>query len=201
MARRKDHTAPELKALILHAGEKIMLSKGLNGLTARALARAIGYTPGTIYNFYRDMDALITDINYGTLGRLHDFCREHTATSPPDLSRVKALACAYVDFAHKNIRAWETLFAHTRKDDRKARLPKHYQERLMELFRLIEDTLQECLKIPAAQARTTARLLWACLHGITALTLDGRLNMVGVEQPHAMIDDLLRKYLADYSVP
>ena len=195
MARRKDHTPEELKGLLLQAAEKIVYSKGMGKLTARALAAAVGYTPGTIYNVYKDMDDLILDINYATLGRLQDYCREKMRATPADFSRIRALAYAYVDFARENIRAWETIFAHTRKRGGKPRLPKHYQQRLGDIFRLIEDALQECLGMQADIAGPTARLVWASLHGITVLTLDGSLGLIGVDDPHPMIDDLLRRCL------
>lgn len=198
MARRKDHSPAELKQLILNSAEKILYSKGLKSLTARGLALVIGYAPGTIYNFYKDMDSLIVDMNCATLGRLQDFCSERTKDLPPDFSKIKALAYAYVDFAHENVRAWETIFASTRKGEKKTRLPKHYQQQLHDVFQLIEEALRECLHIPAADAPKTARLLWACLHGITVLTIDGRLNLIGVDNPHHMIDNLLQRYLAEY---
>jgi AcrR family transcriptional regulator len=197
MARRKDHTPDELKALILQSAEKIINTKGLEKLTARALALAVGYTPGTIYNLYKDMDAVVLDINFITLGRLHAFCQTRVQGMQPGFKKVKALAYAYVDFAHQNVRAWETLFAYTHKG--KTRPPKPYQQRVQDLFQLIAATLQECLKMPQAEAASSARLLWSCLHGITVLMLDGRINLVGVEQPHTMIDDLLEKYLATYA--
>jgi AcrR family transcriptional regulator len=198
MARRKDHTPGQLRTLICSEAEKLIHHKGLDGLTARALAEEIGYTPGTIYNFYKDMDALVIDINFETMGHLYDLCQKRIEKLPPNFSKIKALAYAYVDFAHDNTRAWETVFATTRKGDKKVRLPKHYQARLLKLFSLIEFTLEECLNMPNKAARSSARLLWACMHGITVLTLDGRLNLVGVQKPHDMIDDLLQKYLVQY---
>ena len=195
MARRKDHSPDQLKALIRVEAEKLIYHKGLGGLTARALAKEIGYTPGTIYNVYRDMDALIMDINYETLGRVHDLCQNRIENLPSDFSKVTTLAYVYVEFAHENVRAWETLFATTYKGEKKIRVPKHYQERLLDIFQLITKTLQECLKISSKEAPRTARLLWACLHGITVLTLDGRLTLIGVDDPHQMIDDLLQRQL------
>ena len=190
MARRKDHSPQELKQLILSSAEKIIYSKGIEALTARALAKAIGYTPGTIYNFYRDMDALIIDINYATMGKLQAFCFERTKDLPKDFTRVKAFAYAYVDFVDNNLRAWQTIFA-----KKKERIPKYYQQRLIDIFQLIEVTLHECLGISTEEAANAARLLWVCLHGITQLTIDGRLRLIGATNPHAMIDDLLQKYL------
>lgn len=198
MARRKDHTPEQLQKLICDSAKNIIENKGLAGLTARSLAKKIGYTPGTIYNFYRDMDALVVDINFETLGRLYDFCQKKIENVPADFSRVKALAYAYVDFAHQNVRAWETVFATTYKGEKKVRLPKYYQGRLLKLFSLIESTLRECLQMPVPEVQATARLLWASLHGITVLTLDGRLNLIGSDNPHHMIDDLLQKYLARF---
>lgn len=195
MARRKDHTPEQLKTLVRSTAEKLIYKKGLHGLTARALAKEVGYTPGTIYNVYRDMDTLVTDINYETLGRLYQFCQERIRGLPKDFSKVRTLAYAYVDFAHENQRAWESIFATAYKGDKAPRLPKDYQQRILNLFEHIEITLQECLNFPPDRAHITARLLWACLHGITVLTLDGRLTLVGVEEPHEMIDDLLEKYL------
>ncbi|MGB9152644.1 MAG: TetR/AcrR family transcriptional regulator [Alphaproteobacteria bacterium] len=198
MARRKDHTPEQLKALILSAATKLIEHKGSGGLTARALATEVGYTPGTIYNVYRDMDALITDINYETLGNLYSFCQTRLERATPDFSKIRALAYAYVDFSHANIRAWETLFNGSRTNTGPSRLPKAYQQRILSLFQLIEDVLVECLGLPVANAHRSARLLWACLHGITVLTIDGRLKMVGIEKPHKIIDDLLERYFSQH---
>ena len=195
MARRKDHSPEQLTRLIRSAGEKLIHDKGLDGLTARGLADEIGYTPGTIYNVYKDMDDLVLDINFETLGQLYTLCHSQTDSLPANFSKVKALAYAYVDFAHDNLRIWETLFSTSRQGKRKPRLPKHYQQRLLEIFRLIENVLKESLDISSREAPKMARLLWACLHGITVLTLDGRLNLIGVDEPHHMIDDLLERYL------
>ncbi|MBY0428455.1 MAG: WHG domain-containing protein [Alphaproteobacteria bacterium] len=193
MARRKDHTPEALKALIRQSAQKLIVGKGLGALTARNLAKAIGYTPGTIYNFYRDMDALVTEVNYHTLDELEQNCLERIADKPKNFKMVQALAHAYVDFAHQHRHAWETLFSMSRTG---AKLPKSYEQKLAQLFGLIERVLQECLALPMQEAKRSARLLWAALHGITVLTLDGRLRLIDATPPHEMIDDLLKKYFA-----
>src|SRR6202042_2582563 len=38
------------------------------------LKKKKGNAPETIYNLYRDMDALTTEVNYSSLKQLHDFC-------------------------------------------------------------------------------------------------------------------------------
>ncbi len=169
----------------------------MDGLTARALADDIGYTPGTIYNIYKNMDAVVLDINFATIGSLFDYCDTQTANLPADTGKVKALAYAYVDFAHQYTRAWETVFAVPASGTHHP-LPEAYEARLGALFTLIETTLMECLPISMRTARSSARLLWACLHGITVLTLDGRLKRLGADHPHKMIDELLHNYLSGF---
>ena len=199
MARRKDHSPQELKEAIRAAAEKIIYAKGLNGLTARALAAKIGYTPGTIYNFFRDMDAIVTEVNYATLKRLYDHCLEKLKGARPGHEAIKSLAYAYIDFAHTHERAWRTLFNEANRNALPAKLPVHYQQCITDLFELIETTMQKNLNIAAGEAAHAARLLWACMHGITSLMLDGRLAFIGIEQPHMIVDDLLNKYLKDYA--
>jgi AcrR family transcriptional regulator len=199
LARRKDHSPEELKAAIHQAAEKLIHTKGLHGLTARALAKAIGYTPGTIYNFYRDMGALVTEVNYVTLKSLHEYCVQRVKSAKPGYESLKSLAYAYIDFAHMHERAWRTLFIETNRSAKPARLSAHYQKCISDLFKLLEETLQKNLDIPANEAAHAARLLWGCLHGITSLMLDGRLSLVGVRKPYETVDDLLSKYLKEYA--
>jgi len=72
MARRKDHTREELKALILQSAWQIVEEQGLPQLTARNIGKAIGYVPGTIYNVFPSMEILQLHLNGITLQRLSD---------------------------------------------------------------------------------------------------------------------------------
>ena len=46
-------------------------------LTARKVAQAIGYAPGTLYNLFRNRDEMILHLNGRTLDRL---CRDRTVS-------------------------------------------------------------------------------------------------------------------------
>lgn len=196
MARRQDHTPDELRGMICRAAEKIVAAEGVAALTARRLARDVGYAPGTIYNFYADMDALIVAVNEATLQRLHAYCQARLRRTRPDFTRVRRLAHAYIDFARTHELSWRALFAATAVAA--DQLPETYRQLLTALFQMIEITLRESLSMSRVEAVKAARLLWASLHGITALGLDGRLALIGAPAGHVMVDDLLRKYLAQY---
>ena len=195
MARRKASETKPLKEKILEGAIEIISTRGVKMLTARNVAAIIGYTPGTIYNFYRDMDDLVTEVNYATLCRLEKNCRACVAGLPNDMNKVRALALAYVNFANDNQNEWETLFAGSR---HKHQLPDAYKKRVIDIFNFIEMSIIECVPIPPAEADRTARLLWASLHGITILMLDGRLKLTGADDPHALIEDLLKKHFSSF---
>lgn len=194
MARRKDHTRDELKDMLRQTAEKIIKTKGIEHLTARALATQIGYSPGTLYNIYPDMEGLKQDINFHTLGRLLGACQNAVTAAPPGPASMRALAKAYLDFAQAEPRLWSMIFTDTRDSSGTTQLPGPYRERLDALFAVIEKALHDNASIPPKQRGLTARLLWSCLHGIAVLTLDGRLRLVGAHDPAPMIDMLIERF-------
>ena len=56
MGRRSTHSPQQLRELILDAAQEIIDVHGLAGLSAREIARRIGYSPGTIYNMFDNLD-------------------------------------------------------------------------------------------------------------------------------------------------
>ncbi len=72
MGRRSDHSRDNLRAMILEAARAILAADGLRGLTARRIAKAIGYSPGTLYNFFTNIDELILHVNAQTLDVVYD---------------------------------------------------------------------------------------------------------------------------------
>ena len=59
MARRSDHSREELYVMALAAAREIAEKDGLRGLKARRISREIGYTVGTLYNVFSNLDDLI----------------------------------------------------------------------------------------------------------------------------------------------
>ena len=72
MGRRSDHSRDELYTMALAAARKIAEKEGLRGLTARRIAREIGYTVGTLYNLFDNLDGLIVHLNGTTLDTLYE---------------------------------------------------------------------------------------------------------------------------------
>lgn len=194
MGRRSEHTPEGLRALIIEASEGIMATHGLAGLSAREIARSVGYSPGTIYNIFESLDDLILQIE----GRLLDDLDARLASLPTDepaALRVLHLARAYLAFTSERPRLWNLLFEHHLPPN--VAIPHWYQEKLDALLRRVEVALRPLLpEKDQASVTRAARVLWAGVHGITSLSTADKLSSVTAESAQHLVDDLVKNYLA-----
>ena len=59
MARRKDHSPEELKALVIEAVLGFLQEQPAEKLSLRQLAKMVGYSPGTLINLFGSYAHLI----------------------------------------------------------------------------------------------------------------------------------------------
>jgi AcrR family transcriptional regulator len=193
MGRRSEHTPEGLRALIIEACETIITSSGLAGLSAREIARSVGYSPGTIYNMFENLDDLILQVE----ARLLDDLDARLANLPGDGSpeaRVLRLARSYLDFTIERPRLWNVLFEHHLPAG--TPVPGWYQEKLDALMHRVELHVRPLVPdADRATAARAARVLWAGVHGISSLATSDKLSIVASDTAHTMVDDLVRHYI------
>ena len=119
MARRSDHSREEIREMALTAAEKIVSKQGHAGLSARKVAGAIGYTVGTLYLVFENLDDLILQVNGRTLDRLHDqMVKDQTRYQDPR-KRLLQLGHTYIRFADEDPHRWEMIFERRSKQGQK----------------------------------------------------------------------------------
>lgn len=193
MGRRSEHSADSLRLLILEASEKIISTNGLSGLSAREVARSVGYSPGTIYNIFENLDDLILQVEGRMLDEL-DARLAALSTDKPTDQRVLELAHAYLAFTTERPRLWNLLFEHHLPPTMP--VPAWYQHKLDALMQRVEGSLQPLVSgADHAAVVRAARVLWAGVHGITSLATADKLAIVTSETAVALVDDLVRNYL------
>ena len=188
MGRRSDHTREELRERILSAGEELVAQSGASGLTARRLADRIGYSVGTLYNFFEDLDDLVVHINGRTLDHMYTACARVTKRPGPE-EALRAYARAYLRFTKEHDRLWAMVLDGSSHHHRE--LPDWYQAKVARLLGLVEQALAPL--IPGDKDRKrSARVLWASLHGISSLAGASAV----VENPPELVNDLITRYVA-----
>lgn len=194
MARRNDHSREQLFELVLSAAETLVRDNGPAGLTARALARAIGYTPGTIYLLFHNLDDVILHVNARTLDRLHTPMAEAADSRTRPLQQLKKVARAYVDFAAADPNLWRLCFEHRLPEDMAG--PAWLDERIQGLVAIVMQPLRAA--VPGADQATlitAAQSLWSGVHGICMLSLTHKLAMLGEQPTEQLTDALVTHYI------
>jgi AcrR family transcriptional regulator len=194
MARRSDHSRDELYGMAMNAAREIVQQDGLRALTARSLATAIGYSPGTLYNLFQNLDELALHVNAATLDALHAAVAQDGRTGNPETDLNRMLD-RYLAFLDANPALWCAIFDHQRPGD--AALPDWYGERVQRLMRLVEEALAPIFAAnETGERREAAAVLWSSLHGICTLAQDGRLAQVSARSVPQMARSLIANYLA-----
>lgn len=192
MARRSDHSREELREMALNAARKIAEKEGLRGLTARGIAREIGYTVGTLYNLFEDLDDLIVHLNGRTLDALYEALAEVPLDGEPEAD-ARALAEGYIAFVGEHPKLWSVLFEHHLPEPRQ--LPDWHRDKILRLLGLLQRALSPLFPPGREIERLhSTRVLWSSLHGICSLAAVGKLWKS--ESVVAMADTLATCFIA-----
>jgi len=202
MARRSDHSREQLYDLALDAAEAIVEADGLRALTARNIAEAIGYSPGTLYNLFANLDEMILHLKGRTLERLHDRLAV-TVLSGDAEADIKRLLDGYLDFLKVHPHLWRVMFEHALPDS--VSLPDWYTRKVEAVLALVETALAPLFDEADADVRDdrcadAARILWAGLHGICSLAEAGKLQVVSNRPLRQMAEGLVENFVAGLRV-
>ncbi len=166
----------------------------LAALTARGIAARIGYSAGTIYHLFANLDEVVLHIEARVLERLEAALTALPPSKAPEAG-LKALGRSYLAFTRANPNLWGMLFEHTL--PKGSETPDWYAERLGRLLAVLERGLQPFFRAEhAAERIRAARVLWASVHGIASLSVADKLSNVTTETAAALIDDLVTTYVA-----
>ncbi|NKB58512.1 MAG: TetR family transcriptional regulator [Alphaproteobacteria bacterium] len=198
MARRADHSREELYENALQAARQIVEADGYRALTARNVADAIGYSPGTLYNVFENLDDLIVHLNGRTLDTLHDRLAPQQQAETPEAALGKLLD-GYLGFLEAHPNLWNVLFEYSL--PRGQQPPDWYTRKVNKVLGLLEAALSPLF--PDGDSDATghaARILWAGLHGICSLSDSGKLQVVTTQSVRAMAEGLVANYVTGLRV-
>jgi AcrR family transcriptional regulator len=168
---RRQRERTEVRERILDAALEVFATEGAEGVTMRALADAIEYSPPVIYAHFRDKDAIIEELCYR---QLRAFAKAFASFRDLDpIERLRQIGYVYTDFATKNPSHFRFLFltphAYDTKDDE---LAKDNPEQ--NAYAFLKATAQEAVDAGVLRPEFTdgeevAQLCWGAAHGLVAL--------------------------------
>lgn len=197
MGRRNEHSQTEIKTMALAAAKDIVVQQSFQNLSARKVAKMIGYTVGTLYVVFKNFDDLILHLNAQTLDAISE--KMTSVTTQPYASfeeRMLALGKAYIEFAQDNPNCWNMLFEHRLPLGEP--LPTWYQKKLTTLFNLLEHQLVKHGAFSPEKAALAGSVLWSGVHGICTLSLNEKLDVSGNDSSEALLNSLVTCYLSGF---
>ncbi len=195
MSRRNDHTREQLRGMVIQAARALVQSEGREGLSARRLAERIGYTVGTLYNLFYNLDDIVMHVNAETLDEIHARLQPIPGQYTRPNRILIEMAREYARYAAQNYFLWSLVFHQTPTQ----RLPDWYREKFQRIFALVEQVVVSLAPEAGREdAVSAAHVLWAGLHGICALSLNGKLPLHTGRNQEILCESLVMHFLEGY---
>jgi AcrR family transcriptional regulator len=188
MGRRSEHTLDQIRAMALDAAEGILNAQGLDGLSTRAIAKAMGYTSGTLYLVFQNLDDLVLQLNRRTIQGMAAAIQGAIDPAGAPQDNVRALCKAYLKFGREHKPHWDLLFQ--RQWPAGFVYPAWYLGEMGQSLVPFEHELGRLLGPKGTQAQITlaGRAIWCSMQGIHALYASGRMERLGVANLEELID-------------
>jgi AcrR family transcriptional regulator len=176
---RKQREKLELSDKILEASKKILLRYGKEGLSIRKIAAEIEYSPGTIYTYFKDKDAILHEL----MERGFDILDKLMVDSYKEISpenRLLKIAYAYMQFALKH-KDWYDLMFNSASPMKHIASCREDWDKGMRMFAYLTSTCEEFIKSKSRKElkpEILALQLWSNIHGLANLAQTGRLEIV-----------------------
>lgn len=156
------------KDQVIQAALDLVRDRGMEGLTARALAEKLGCSVKPIFTLFENME----QVQRQTLAAAHALYRRRLdqAMAQGQYPPYKASGLAYIRFAGEERRLFQLLFMRDRSRER-----QDAQREEAEIQPLVE-LLQRQLGLDRRQARLFHLEMWVYVHGIAAMLATGYLN-------------------------
>ena len=158
----------DLPAACLRAAMELLEENGSAALSLRAVARRAGVSPTAPYRHYADRDALMSAVaamGYGELAE--QLAAAHPSPSTRD--DLAAVAIAYVQFALEHPALFRVMFVEPCDPDSSERVAA-----TAAISEYVGSIVRHAF--PGADPDAMSTAVWALVHGLAFLHLDGKLD-------------------------
>ncbi len=189
---RRERERADLTQLILDGARRVFERDGHDGLSIRKVAREIEYSPGTIYLYYKDKDALVLALHEDAFTRKAQLFAPLMQVEDPQ-ERLIAMGRSYIKHALANPSDFHLMFVDgcPMQALRDAGQEWHTSNGA---FQMLRATIAEGVDTGGFRQNinpdSMAVILWSMVHGCSMLILSERLGMLSDESRQRAIDDM-----------
>lgn len=167
---------PELRETILAEAEAVVQQRGHETLNMRQLAKAVGITATTIYNYFESKSALLAQLRVRAAARLNAKVAAAESAEDPHQT-IFEVGRRYIEFAEERPNEYRLIFEET--DEQALHLEEDEKAVIYHTYYVARDALSKLRDAgnhPVDPAYG-AMLGWIMLHGFSSLLISGRLEL------------------------
>ena len=170
--RMKERHRAEVRALMLAASREIVLAEGIDALTVRRVAKAIGYSGGSIYSYFDSREAIAMELVHEAFDRLGEYMVKALHVADP-VARMRAVGFAYLHFAEEEPASFRLVFMNQGKlsDELMHEAHEKHGKRIYDALVALVREILETHGVTTVDPEEIAQLCWCTIHGVAALRL------------------------------
>jgi len=178
---RREREKEHLRASIIEAARDLLSEQGLAALSMRAIAERIEYSPATIYLYFKDKEALISEVVRAGFTQLEGYVGaelERVGEEASAADRYSAIGHAYGRFALENTAYFRVMFelpSAARVDCPAGGGQEQPGRDPFGVVTLLQRAEAEGMA-GLGDVRKAAMIGWGLIHGLTSLYLSGHLG-------------------------
>ena len=162
--RRRQRTR---NAIIEHA-RQMLVAQGVSGLSLRALAAQLDYTPGALYKYFASKEALIDAVRADCFARLNAFIAQRIPAAGRAADMLLEGGLAYIDYAGRHPQEYHLMF---NMEPSWATSGAQREQAMRLLLQIVRQGVAQGEIAPrgAYDVATLTYHCWATVHGLASL--------------------------------
>jgi AcrR family transcriptional regulator len=180
----------KLKTAVLDAARKLCFAEGVEGVSARKIAREVGCSATAIYLYYKNLDDVLHHLRMEGHLLLAQYFRE-VAPSLPPAERLIEMGRAYHRFGVEHPNYYQLMFLYRFKE-----VPRRefIQQEIFTLL-IVRDVIRSGMDTGAIRGDLDPMVLangvWSNMHGLTSLAVAGLLLQTAPGQHDELLEAVL----------
>lgn len=170
---RREQQKTDLRAAILQAAIRLFeAGGGYEQFSLRQVAEEVGYSPTTIYLYFKDKDDLLLHVVFEGFRAFGQMLQAGYDAGTTPLERLRLVGVAYLEFGLSHPVHYRLMFM--QRSEMMFQKLEGYLHSVIDSFELLQSAVHEALEqgfLAPHPLEAYTSLLWADVHGIVALQI------------------------------
>ena len=180
---RRERGRQEMRSAILEAAGRLVAAEGVEGFTIRAVAQAVGYSAGALYEYFDSKEAILASLYFDGNDGLGAHCERAVSNLPPAANAIEvilALGHAYRSFALDHPELYRLVFGGFKTPPVDIDCDDVAKGGFATILGVVARGIDEgtLIDVPPPVVAVAA---WAAVHGFVSLEVTG--HITGGEEP------------------